>query len=292
MKYNLEKHVMENPDLRQSYNKLAERTFGLNFEKWYQDGYGKSHIPYTLFEQGKAVSNVSVNLMKVLWQEKVHHYIQLGTVMTDSKYRKQGLSRMLLEEVLHDWKEKVDGIFLFANDSVLDFYPKFGFKRMEQYQYQRKMQYNEQKKKQVAVKLDVDKKEDLALLRKCYEKGNPFSKLQVIQGFDLLMFYCGSFLKDCIYYVKEQEAVVIAEQEDNTLYLLDVFCEKNKDLQEILTAITTEKINEIVFKFTPIKYHDCEVARVEDDNDALFVLEGKENIFAEENLMFPEIAHT
>lgn len=37
MKYNLEKHVMENPDLRQSYNKLAEQTFGLNFEKWYQD---------------------------------------------------------------------------------------------------------------------------------------------------------------------------------------------------------------------------------------------------------------
>ena len=77
-----------------------------------------------------------------------------------------------------------------------------------------------------------------------------------------------------------------------TTYLLDVFCEKNKDLQEILTAITTEKTNEIVFKFTPIKYHDCEVARVEDDDDALFVLEGKENIFSEEKLMFPEIAHT
>ena len=38
------------------------------------------------------------------------------------------------EEVLRDWTNQCDGMFLFANETVLDFYPKFGFRRETQYQ--------------------------------------------------------------------------------------------------------------------------------------------------------------
>jgi hypothetical protein len=40
-----------------------------------------------------------------------------------------------LEKVLGEWRRKYDLIYLFANDSVLDYYPKFGFSRVEEYQY-------------------------------------------------------------------------------------------------------------------------------------------------------------
>lgn len=310
MNYRLEKNVMQNVTLRKAYNELAKKTFGLNFEAWYQSGYcGNTHIPYTLFDGKKAVSNVSVNCMEVAWQGKVRKYVQLGTVMTDPEYRNQNLSRYLMEEVLRDWKEKTDTIFLFANQSVLDFYPKFGFERQAQYQYsisieaanrkggeERSIKKVNLENRYEAEKLDIENPGHLKLLEKCYQKGNPFSKLQTVNGFGLLMFYCGSFLKDCIYYIPEMDAVVIAEREKETLYCLDIFCEAGKDLKPILAAVATEEISWIVFKFTPAfaqtEQWNCEIKKIEDEDNALFVLKGKENIFAAEKLMFPEIAHT
>lgn len=322
MNYQLEKNIMKNDTLRKAYNELAEKTFGLNFEAWYQSGYcGNTHIPYTLFDGKKAVSNVSVNCMQVAWQGKVRNFIQLGTVMTDPAYRNQNLSRCLMEEVLHDWKDKADAIFLFANQSVLDFYPKFGFERQAQYQYSisteavndkrrgewenekqeidkrtAKQKSEKEKAEKKAVKLDIVKPDHLKRLENCYQKGNPFSKLQTVNGFGLLMFYCGSFLKDCIYYIPKLDAVMIAEQEEETLYCLDIFCEAGKDLNHILAAVASEEISRIVFQFTPVfdqtEQWNYEIKKIEDEDNALFILKGKENIFAGEKLLFPEIAHT
>ena len=50
--------------------------------------------------------------------------------MTKETYRDQGLSRRLIEEILKDYQGKVDMIFLFTNETVLEFYPKFGFSRV------------------------------------------------------------------------------------------------------------------------------------------------------------------
>lgn len=55
--------------------------------------------------------------------------------MTDCEYRNKGISRKLMDKVLQDWKDKCDAIYLYANDSVLDFYPKFGFIKAKEYQY-------------------------------------------------------------------------------------------------------------------------------------------------------------
>lgn len=305
MNSQLEKHVMQNDTLRKTYNELAEKIFSLNFEAWYQSGYcGNTHIPYTLFDGEKAVSNVSVNCMEVAWQGKVRKYVQIGTVMTDPEYRNQNLSRYLMEEVLRDWKDKADSVFLFANQSVLDFYPRFGFERQAQYQYsisiettaEKKRRQGENPESRKIEKLNVENPEHLKLLEKCYQKGNPFSKLQTVNGFGLLMFYCGSFLKDCIYYIPGMDAVVIAEQEEENLYCLDIFCEAGKDLKSILAAVATEGISRIVFQFTPAftqtEQWNYEIKKIEDEDNVLFVLKGKENIFAGEKLMFPEIAHT
>ncbi|WP_165778752.1 hypothetical protein [Leptospira perolatii] len=38
----------------------------------------------------------------------------------------------LMKDALSDYEGKVDLFFLFANESVLDFYPKFGFRKIEE----------------------------------------------------------------------------------------------------------------------------------------------------------------
>lgn len=138
--YKIIKNVKDNKIYRDSFNALAAQTFGLNFEDWYQNGYWKeNYIPYSIWTEsaGAIVANVSVNPMTFNRNGQILHLIQLGTVMTAPEYRGQGLSRILMEEIAKDYDGTVDGIFLFGNDSVLEFYPRFGFRAVKEVQYSR-----------------------------------------------------------------------------------------------------------------------------------------------------------
>jgi len=126
----------DNEAFRRSFNELAEKTFGINFERWYQEGYwNNKYIPYSLMYKEMIVANISVNIVDVLIDGNKRRYIQIGTVMVDECYRGDGLSKVLMDKVLTEWENKCDLIYLYANDSVLDFYPKFGFEKCDEYQH-------------------------------------------------------------------------------------------------------------------------------------------------------------
>ena len=101
MELQFSKQVRHSAALRAAYNALTQETYGFSFEPWYQAGYwGDAHVPYTLFDGGRAVSNVSVNRMELLLDGQARSCVQLGTVMTGPAYRGRGLSRRLVEVVL------------------------------------------------------------------------------------------------------------------------------------------------------------------------------------------------
>ena len=127
------KHYRDNPVLRSSFNRLAEAIFGLNFENWYQNGFwGDNYAPYSVLEDGEIVANVSVNRTDMWIEGSRKKLYQLGTVMTAEGYRNRGYIRAIMAEVDKDLAD-ADGVYLFANDSVLDFYPKFGFRKGREY---------------------------------------------------------------------------------------------------------------------------------------------------------------
>ena len=124
MKYKYCTCVRGNDALRASFNELTRQTFGFDFVNWYEAGHwGDFYVPHVLLDGEKVVSNVSVNFMQFDLQGKKKNYIQLGTVMTDKNYRGQGLNRELMERILSEYEGKVNGIYLFGNDDVLDYYP-------------------------------------------------------------------------------------------------------------------------------------------------------------------------
>lgn len=59
--------------------------------------------------------------------------------MTDVAYRKPGLICKIMEEIDKDYGDRAEGCYLFANDSVLDLYLKFGYRRAEEYQYSKQV---------------------------------------------------------------------------------------------------------------------------------------------------------
>lgn len=96
-----------NDTLRHSFNELAGKTFGLNFEDWYQNGFwGDNYNPYSVVKDGRVVANVSVNRTDMMIDGTVRHFFQLGTVMTDKTYQNQGLIRKIMEQIDADYSEK------------------------------------------------------------------------------------------------------------------------------------------------------------------------------------------
>lgn len=208
--------------------------------------------------------------------------------MTDPDYRSQGLARFLMREVLREWGSRCDGMFLFANESVLDFYPKFGFQMQTEYRYRAAVENPAGS----ARRLNLSLPQDRELLERRYTETNPYSALQVIRNFGLLMFYCGSFLKDCVYYEPSSDAVVIAKQEGKVLHCLDVFCNAGMALDEVIRLAAPPGTESVVLGFTPTDASPYQAEPVAKGNDALFVLQNKENPFAQQKLRFPELAHT
>lgn len=243
------REVMEHDGRRAAFNALAKKTFGLSFEAWYRDGYWtEKYMPYTLFDGARAVSNVSVNRLDVVYEGNTYLMHQLGTVMTDPEYRGQGYAARLIRRIQEEYLESCDTMFLFANKNVLDFYPKFGFEKRIQYGFRLNCRNGAGRRER---KLDMDQSSDRQLLQKFYEKGNLFSVMQVVRNPELLMFYCMGPLRDCIRYIPGQDAVVIVEWEEGIPVIYDIYCDPGKNLQDILSAAGAGKAGEAILKFTP-----------------------------------------
>ncbi|WP_435309392.1 GNAT family N-acetyltransferase [Sebaldella termitidis] len=289
-KYAFVKNYRENEKLRKEYNKLTEKTYGFDFETWYQEGYwGERHIPYTLFDRESAVSNVSVNKIKfsVLGEEK--EYIQLGTVMTDKAYKKQGLSSYLIKRAIEDTKSESDLIYLFANKNVLDFYPKFGFRETKEYNYFKDINYV--KTEAQIKKLDMNDIESKKFLYEKAKNSLSVSKVSMVNNSELIMFYCTSFMKNFVYYIENLDAVVIAEYDGNILHIYDIFSGRKIELRNIINIMSLAETEKAVLGFTPDE-EGFQNSMQNDRDNVLFVYNREKVIFDYNRLKFPELSHT
>ena len=135
-------NYMRDDTLRHALNDLTKKTFGFDFESWVTGGYFEGdYIPYSFIEDGTIISNVSANRMTFLQNGVEKNYIQIGTVMTDKTYRRQGLAKKLMDHVVKQYKDSCDGFYLFANLDAVDFYDKCGFSKETEYRYSIKNEF-------------------------------------------------------------------------------------------------------------------------------------------------------
>lgn len=266
------KDYKENDELRTSFNELATLTFGLNFEQWYANGYWNNrYIPYSYVDGDNVIANVSVNLLDFVVNGKKKRAIQIGTVMTHAEYRNQGLSAGLMNKVLEEYENQYDFMYLFANQTVLDFYPKFGFKRADEYQFS--MDYSPTESSTSGIrKLDGSNKDDLDFIYKMACERVPVSnRFGTANTEDLLMFYCLYVFQNELYFVEEEQAVVIFKAEGKQLHIFDVVSKTEVSIDRILSKIAHRDTNKIVFHYVPDYPGMAIQSEIYHGDDVLFV---------------------
>lgn len=277
--------IRNNLQLKQSFFILANDTFGLEFEQWDTFGYwDDTYCPYVYEVNGEIVANVSTNIGTMILDGKHYRAVQIGTVMTNPKYQGQGLSRQLLEKALED-NEDADFVYLFANKTVLNFYPKFGFETRMQATFS-------VDKKDLTIeptevkKLDIHDEKSRKLFYETTMHRMPISlKMSMLQNENIVMFHALTQYQECIFYVPKFQAFVIAKETDEQFQLIDVISKESIDLLAILQSlpIKAEKI-ELCFTPDPLKIPIKQGIFI--DDGAMFV-KNQKNIVYPNQILYP-----
>lgn len=192
-----------------------------------------------------------------------------------------------------EWVKIGKDNYLFANDSVLDFYPKFGFEKEQEYisyKYINKELNNATIQKPLYKKLDMYNRNDRDFLYKKIMSSSVNSKLAMINGADLAMFYCISFMKENIFYFEDIDTVVIAKADGEKLFIHEVYCDGEVCLDNIIQRLMEKNINKVMIGFTPNDSSTYENEVYYEDDTTLFVLGGN-NIFKENKIKFEPLSH-
>lgn len=281
-----------------SYNELTRNTFGFDFVKWHEEGhFGDMYVPHVIMEHDKVVSNVAVNKMQFDVGGNIKNYIQLGTVMTDEAHGRQGLNRKIMESILQEYADKVDGIYLFGNDSVLNYYPKFGFVPCKEYEYYFSYVKNEDGLSYSLEKVDIS---DCEQAKKVYEMletyctelslQNENDAMYMSENLGLYHFWMDSVYRDDIYYLPEREAYVIGRLEDEKLYIYQIIGRNKVELARVAKAFEGE-FSEVVLGYTPVHKEGLSVREHKEEDCTLFILGEDLTCVRKQQMMFPILSH-
>ena len=272
--------------LRDSFNRLAEQTFGLNFEGWYQNGFwGDNYDPHSIVIDGEVVSNVSVNRTDLVFGGRRYHILQLGTVMTAPEYRGRGLNRAIMEYIEREYAD-ADGIYLFANDTVVDYYPRFGFRPGREMAYRKAVAASDTCR---AEQILMDGPAAWDRLAKAMEKSTFREGCPMVDNPGLIFFYASQFMTDAVYHIPSLDAWVIAEQEGKSLTIHNIFADASVTVEDVAAAFSG--VEEICLGFAPENAGGWESAELQEEDTHFFVKGSVFAEFEESGLRIPSLSH-
>ncbi|WP_088071952.1 GNAT family N-acetyltransferase [Gottfriedia luciferensis] len=260
---------------RESFNKLAKQTFGIDFSHWYNNGFWTNkYICYSYIKDDSVIANASINTMKVIINDQEYKAIQVGTVMTHPDYRNQGLSAKLMNHIIEKYESEYDFLYLFANKTVMDFYPKFGFTKVEESSYY--MNVSDFKNSSSSLfsirSLNPTNKDDFTILKRlATERKSISSILGVVDFQPLMMVYIMYLFNNSIYYIEEKDSILIYKHEGKELHLFDFLTKDEININEILYQIVNSDTESVHFHFTPEHNNSIKTELIKQSDDTLFI---------------------
>lgn len=281
-----------------SFNRLTRNTFGFDFVKWHAAGhFGDMYVPHVIMDEEKVISNVSVNRMQFDIGGSIKNFIQLGTVMTDKVYRGQGTNKKIMESVIQEYADKVDGIYLFGNDSVLDYYPKFGFVPCEEYEYYFTYETGNDvipySMKKVDMSDETQAKQVYVVMENYFanpDVPNENDGMYMSENLGLYHFWMDSVYRNSIYYLPECGAYIVGAIEFDRLYFYQIIGKEKVDLKRAARAFG-DGFSEVVLGYTPVHKEGLNVRKHKEEDCTLFIIGQDLSCVSENQMMFPILSH-
>jgi GNAT superfamily N-acetyltransferase len=227
------------------FDNMIQETFGFSFVPWFERKLWDEHYEsYSIIENGEMLANVCIFKTDMIVNGLSMRAHQFGGVATRKDRRGKGLSRLLMEDILAKYPDTP--AFLGANPSVIDFYPRFGFRRVQTYRPIIATDISSHVAEPIKLS-PADKQVANALLeRGAYSTVLDSLNTQTVQMFHLLLDY-----SDGIYYLPECRAIVVAEQDGNRLFVADVITPRPITFDEIRREMPFAGIHTVEFGFCP-----------------------------------------
>ena len=241
-----------NEALRASFNTLTRDVFGFDFENWYRQGYWTDQFRcFSLADHGRIVANTSASTFNFVICGQQRKAVQIGAVMTHADYRGQGLAARLMNRVLKEHDGKCDFMFLFANETVLNFYPKFGFDRIGQNVFTLCGDTYAANTSGLR-RLDLAQPGDMTLMHRLASTRVPVSQqFGVSNDLGVLSFWLtGPFAKD-IWYLAEQDIAVVLRQKEDATHIYDILSPRQVAQNDVLHQVITAGTRKVQLHFTP-----------------------------------------
>jgi GNAT superfamily N-acetyltransferase len=233
---------------------FVQKTFGHNapFLAWdAAEGWDRGYRSFALAtESGEIVSNVSVTEMDLVLDGEKLKGFQFGALGTVPAWQGRGLSRRLIEEVIAELEPRADMILLFANDKVLDFYPRFGFRREHEMVFACDHAVAPARK---AARLPLETPEGLALLKRLCRSAEPVTRRFGARGYESIFLWhaLSGYFPHEVYYLPEHDSAIVAHRREQTLTIFDILTENPFDLAAVLPSLVDAPTRRIEFEFCP-----------------------------------------
>jgi GNAT superfamily N-acetyltransferase len=274
----------------EAFLEFVPRVFpSISFRRWVAcGGWDAGYRAFALADGDRIVASSSLARVDLVLRGQPVRGWQLGAVGTDPAYRRRGLQRNIMTRLLAQCPPD-DLVFLFANDSVLDFYPRFGFQRRREHLFG--AEHHAAPSGTPLRALDVTSAEDRALLLRIAAQAEPITSQFGARAYGTtLLWYLCNFQRDHVRYVAEHDSIIVGEQVGATLHLYDVVTSAPFDLAQQLPHLIDAPIEHLEFAFTPSRDWPSAKPTREYTESALFT-RGPHRL-PESPFKFPTLAQT
>lgn len=269
---------------RALFDNLAGETFGgLSFEGWYRAGlWPDSSVPYMLTNGNTAVAALLVMYLTIRIGGIDKRCAQLSTVMCRKSHRGMGLMRFIMERALEDTRG-CDMVFLYGNDSVTSFYPRFGFAAQTEYEYTAPLCGAGS-----AVPLHINDEEDENFILSMCGQANGFAYAQFPDAHGIASFRCRYGMGDMAMLCKELGVMGIIEHQGDTMICHELLG-GGGDLTRALSAFALPQTKRVVLSFKPLDGTGFTAREYHEEDTTLFIHRDHENLFNGQQMRFSEL---
>jgi len=282
----------EQPAQQDAFIEFVPRVFPeIGFRAWRdRGGWDERYMVFALAERDEIVASASRQQMDVVLMGRRMRAWQLSAVGTLPDRRMQGLQQRIMEKLLA-YTPSDELMFLFANESVLRFYPRFGFRQLTEWVFQATCALSPDPARAPLQTLDVTRAQDRALLLRVAARAAPVSEGFAARDYGkIVLWYCSNFMPNVLRYDPEHDALLAVEQTGDVLRVFDLLASASFDLEPVLARVLSSPITRIELGFSPERVSPTARPTHAYSESALFVR--GEFVFPAQPFKFPLLAQT